>query len=81
MSRIDDKHVRDERTLPIGEHYANMAMSSPSDIVVDRFRVGLDFVLKLVESFEGCFATDWSEVGSLEEGVLVIDITCYCGWR
>ena len=58
-----------------------MAICSSSKIGVDRFRVVLDLVSKLVESFEGRFATDWSEVGSLEEGVLVIDRTCHGGWR
>ena len=33
-------------------------MSSSSDIGVDRFRVCLDLVLKLVERFEGGFAMD-----------------------
>ena len=50
-----------------------MAMCSSSQIGVDGLRVGLGLVLNLVEHFEGGFATDWSEVCSLEDGVLVID--------
>ena len=50
-------------------------MCSSSNILVDRPGVGFNLVLKLVERFESGFATDGSEVGSLEEGVLVIYIT------
>ena len=58
-----------------------MDMCSSSEIEVDRFRVGLDFVSKLVEFFKGGFATDWSGVFLLEEGVIVIDSTHHAGRR
>ena len=58
-----------------------MDMCSSSEIEVYGFRIGLDFVSKLVECFEGGFATDWSGVFLLEEGVLVIDSTQHAGWR
>ena len=51
-----------------------MAMYSSSDNGVDRLSVGLNLVLKIVEHFEGGFATYGVEVRSLEEGVLVINI-------
>ena len=56
-----------------------MAMCSSSNIGINGIGVGLDFVSKLVESFKGGFAMDWSEFCSLEEGVLVIDSTCHGG--
>ena len=37
-------------------------MCSSSEIGVDGLNVGLDLVLKLVESFKGGFDTYWSEV-------------------
>ena len=49
-------------------------MCSSSNILVDSLGVGFNFVPKLVESFEGGFATDGSEFGSLKEGVFVINI-------
>ena len=55
-------------------------MCSSSKIGVDGFRVFLDLVLKLVDSFEGGFVMDWSEVGLIEYGVLVIDRTRHGGW-
>ena len=58
-----------------------MTMCSSSKIGVDGLRVGLDFVLKLVESFEGGLATDWSVFYLIKEDVLVIDITSHGGWR
>ena len=48
-------------------------MCSYSDIGVYRFGVCLDLVLKLVDHFEGGFATDRIEVSSLEERFLVIN--------
>ena len=56
-----------------------MNLCSSSNIGVDGLRVGLDIVLKLVESFKGELAMDWNEVCSLEECVLVIDIACHGG--
>ena len=49
-------------------------MCSSSKIGVDGLGICLDLVLKLVERFEGGFATDGSEVSSLEKGVLVINV-------
>ena len=49
-----------------------MGMCSSSKIVVDGLRVGLDIVSKIVKHFKGGFATDWGEVCSIEDGVLVI---------
>ena len=67
--------------MHINEHYSEMAMLSSSKIGVDGLRVGLDFVSKLVERFECGFTKYWSEVFSLEEGVLAIDRNCHGGWR
>ena len=58
-----------------------MAMCSSSKIVLDGFRVCLDFISKLVDHFKGGFATDWSEFGLLEYGVLIIDRNQHGGWR
>ena len=52
-------------------------MCSSSEILVDGLGVCFYLVPKLVESFEGGFATDGSEVGSLEKGVLVINFACH----
>ena len=57
-----------------------MDMCSSSEIGVDGISVVLDFILKLVEHFEGGFAMNWSEVCSLEEGVLVVDRNPHYGW-
>ena len=54
-------------------------MCSSSDIRVDRIGVCLDLVSKLVERFKGGFATDGSEVSSLEEGILGINRAFYGG--
>ena len=54
-------------------------MRSSSDIGLERLGVCLDLVSKLVESFEGGFATDGSEARSLEKGVFVIDVACHGG--
>ena len=58
-----------------------MARYSSSDIGEDDSRVYLDLVSKIVDNFEGGFATYWSEVGLLEYDVLVIDRTFHSGWR
>ena len=52
-------------------------MRSSSDIGLERLGVCLDLVSKRVESFEGGFATDGSDVGLLEEGVIVVYIACH----
>ena len=57
-----------------------MAMCSSSDIGIDSLRVGFNLVLKLVERFEGGFATDGSEVISLKEGVFVINRSIHIEW-
>ena len=48
-------------------------------MLVDGLGVCFNLVSKLVERFEGGFATDGSEVGSLEEGDLVINISRHGG--
>ena len=47
-------------------------MCSSSDIGVDRLGVFVDLVPKLVDRFEGGFATNGSEGSFLKEGVLII---------
>ena len=54
-------------------------MCSSSDIGVDGLVVCLHLVSKLVEHFEGGFATDGSDISSLENGVLVINVACHGG--
>ena len=49
-------------------------MCSSSDILLDNLGVSFYLILKLVERFEGGFAADGSEVGSIKEGVLVVNI-------
>ena len=56
-----------------------MSMCSSSEIVVYGLGICLDLVSKLVESFEGGFDTDGSEVISLEKVVLVINIARHGG--
>ena len=51
-----------------------MALCSSSDIEIDSLGVGLNLVSRLVERFEGGFATDGSEFSLLEDGVLVMNI-------
>ena len=54
-------------------------MFSSSDILLDGLGVCFYLVPNLVESFEGGFATDGSEVGSLEKGVLVSSVAWHGG--
>ena len=49
-------------------------MCSSSDIGVDGIGVFLDLFSKFVERFEGGFTTNGSEVRSLKNGVLVINV-------
>ena len=56
-----------------------MAVFSSSEIWLDGLGVFFYLIPKLVESFEGGFATDGSEVGVLEKSVLVINVVCHCG--
>ena len=49
-------------------------MCSSSDILVYVIGVYFYLVPKLVERFKGEFATDGSEIGSFEEGVIIIYI-------
>ena len=59
--------------------HCKVAMYSSSEIGVDRLGFCLDPVLNLVESSEGMFATYWSELISLEKGVLVSNVVFYGG--
>ena len=43
-----------------------MATQSSSKIEVDRFRVCLDYVMRILDRFEGGLATNWSEASSLK---------------
>ena len=65
--------------MRIIEHKAKVAMFFFSDIVLERLGVYLVLVSNIVERFGGMFATDGSEVSSLEEGVVVIHIYCHGG--
>ena len=56
-------------------------MYSSYEIEVYGIRVCLDFVLKLVDRFEGGFATNFSEARLIEEGVFVIDSTRHGRWK
>ena len=49
-------------------------MCSSSNILVERLGVYFNLVPKLGGRFKGGFATDGIEVGSLEEGFLVVYI-------
>ena len=50
-------------------------MCSSSEVGLYGLDVGFYSVSKLVERFEGGFATDGSEVASLEECVFVVNIS------
>ena len=54
-------------------------MRSSSEIGVYGLGVCLDLISKIVERFKGGFATDGSEVSSLEEGILVMDRARHVG--
>ena len=54
-------------------------MCSYSNIGVDGLGFCNDLESKIVERFEGGFATDGSEFRSLEKGVLVINIAHHSG--
>ena len=74
MSWVDTGSGLDDLVLYISERWDKVGMFYSSNIGVYGLGVFLDLVSNLVEHFEGGFATDGSDVSSLEKVVLVVNV-------
>ena len=81
VSQVNIRSGKDECVLHLSKYQAKVAICSYSKIWVEGLGVCFNFISKLVDRLKGGFATNESEVGSLKEGVFVINIDRHGIWR